>query len=85
MQTYALMKTVYGYNILGHAIIFFWNTFFTVGKASAAALPRMGRRKTSSTEIMVNTIEPIIMEDQSPMVRELGAMLDNFLFLFSLS
>ncbi len=31
----------------------------------------------SSTEIMVNTIEVIIMEDRSLMVREMGAMLDN--------
>ncbi len=38
----------------------------------------MVEQKTSSMEIMVNTIEAIIMDDQSLRVRELGAMLDNF-------
>ncbi len=43
-----------------------------------------GRPKTFSIEIMVNTIEAVIMEGQSLMVRELGPMLDNFCtsFLF---
>ncbi len=77
-QTYALMKTASGNDALGWATIFGWYAFFAAGRASAATLLRSGWSKMSSTGIMVNVIEAIIMEDRSLMVRELGAMLDNF-------
>ncbi len=77
-QMYTLMKTVYGNDVLGCATIFCWHAFFAGGRALAAALLRSGQLKMSSTEIMVNMIEAIIMEDRSLTVRELGAVFDNF-------
>ncbi len=47
----------------------------------AAALPRSDRSKTSSTEIMVNTIETIMMEDWSLTVTEWEACLIIFVCL----
>ncbi len=55
-QTYILMKTAYGNNVLSHATIFHWHTLFAVGKASAVALPRSGSPKMSSIEIMVKNV-----------------------------
>ncbi len=77
LKILALMKTVYRNDVLSCAPLFHQYTFFTVVRL-AAALLRSGQPKTSSTEITTNTIEAIIMEDQSLTVRELGAMLDNF-------
>ncbi len=85
-QMYALMKTVYGNHVLGHATIFHWHAFFAVGSASAATLPRSSWPKTSSTESMVKTIKAIIMEGRSLIVRELPwwFFFVFFLFLWSL-
>ncbi len=81
-QTYTLMKTPYGTNVLCHVTIFHWHEFYVVRRALAAILLRNGRPKTSSTEIMVNMIETIIIKDQSLIDRELGAMLVNICTYF---
>ncbi len=79
---YALMKTVYGNDVLSRATIFQWHAFFAARRALAATLQRSGQPKMSSMEIMVNKIEAIIMEDWSLMVGKLGAMLNSFCMSF---
>ncbi len=65
------MKTQYANEGLSRTTIYPWHAFFAAGRTSA----RSGWLKTSSMEIMVNTVKAIIMEDQYLMVRELGATL----------
>ncbi len=77
-QTYVLMKTAYRNNVLSRATIFHRHAFFAAGRPSAVALLRNGPPKTSSMEVMVNTIAAITMKDQSQMIKESGAMFDNF-------
>ncbi len=69
IQTYTLMNTLYGDNVLSHATIFHWHTFFTVGRTLAATLTRSSWPKCSAQ---------ILWWIWSWMVRELEAMFDNF-------
>ncbi len=74
----------YGNNVLSHATIFHWHTFFAAERALAASLLRSGRPKMSTMKIMVNVIKAITMECLPLMVRKLEAMLNNFCMFLSL-
>ncbi len=44
-QTYALMKTVYGNDVLSRATIFHWHALFAVGRAFAAHYRKAANQK----------------------------------------
>ncbi len=74
-EYYSMMCGAYGYQVMSHRQVFHWHKQFREGHASVA-VKQSGRSALISTEVMINTIRTLNMDDSSSTQYDIAVHLD---------
>ena len=75
-QTYDYIRLAYGSQTIDRATIFRWYALLKGGRESVELIPHGGRPATASTEVNVNTIQALILEDRFLSCRQIAAIMN---------